>query len=205
MTRRLALTVVVASLAFGWLSFDVVRAQDARAVIAEAFEQRRRDPQHRRVPATGFDFALSQAYNPSSPWPKFINKSYTRAVDSARRRRRSIVFTRRGEPAAAAASSQSANRHRAGRSSSTSTPWAAVGSDAAARIHPRSDSQQRDARDANAGRQAISRLPSRARTRPGEQLSERSGSERVREGSTTRYLIACCLRRSTPTTETSAE
>jgi glyoxylase-like metal-dependent hydrolase (beta-lactamase superfamily II) len=31
--------------------------------------------------ATGFDFALGQSYNPSSPWPKFINKSYTRAVD----------------------------------------------------------------------------------------------------------------------------
>src|SRR6266540_4151614 len=31
--------------------------------------------------ATGFDFALGQAPNPSAPWPKFINKSYTRAVD----------------------------------------------------------------------------------------------------------------------------
>jgi len=31
--------------------------------------------------ATGFDFALGQAPNPSSPWPKFINKSYTRAID----------------------------------------------------------------------------------------------------------------------------
>src|SRR5256712_2485189 len=31
--------------------------------------------------ATGFDFALGQAPNPSAPWPKFINKSYTRAID----------------------------------------------------------------------------------------------------------------------------
>ena len=31
--------------------------------------------------ATGFDFAFGQAYNPSSPWPKFINKSYKRAID----------------------------------------------------------------------------------------------------------------------------
>jgi glyoxylase-like metal-dependent hydrolase (beta-lactamase superfamily II) len=31
--------------------------------------------------ATGMDFALGQAPNPSSPWPKFINKSYTRAIN----------------------------------------------------------------------------------------------------------------------------
>ena len=31
--------------------------------------------------ATGFDFALGQAPNPSSPWPKFINKSYTRSIN----------------------------------------------------------------------------------------------------------------------------
>src|SRR6266849_4412146 len=31
--------------------------------------------------ATGFDFALGQAPNPASPWPKFIEKSYTRAIN----------------------------------------------------------------------------------------------------------------------------
>ena len=31
--------------------------------------------------ATGLDFALGQAPNTSSPWPKFVNKSYTRSVD----------------------------------------------------------------------------------------------------------------------------
>src|SRR6267142_3405242 len=31
--------------------------------------------------ATGLDFALGQAPNPSSPWPKFINKSYTRSIN----------------------------------------------------------------------------------------------------------------------------
>ena len=31
--------------------------------------------------ATGLDFALGQAPNPVSPWPKFINKSYTRAIN----------------------------------------------------------------------------------------------------------------------------
>ena len=31
--------------------------------------------------ATGFDFALGQAANPTLPWPKFIEKSYTRAIN----------------------------------------------------------------------------------------------------------------------------
>src|SRR5262245_54272171 len=29
----------------------------------------------------GYDFALGQAYNPSSPWPRFVNPSYKRAID----------------------------------------------------------------------------------------------------------------------------
>src|SRR5688572_20565779 len=31
--------------------------------------------------ATGFDFVLGQNYNGASPWPKFINKTYTRSID----------------------------------------------------------------------------------------------------------------------------
>ncbi len=31
--------------------------------------------------ASGNDFALGQAYRPDAPWPKFIVKSYTRAID----------------------------------------------------------------------------------------------------------------------------
>src|SRR5262245_57738992 len=31
--------------------------------------------------ASGFDFALGQNPNASAPWPKFIEKSYTRAID----------------------------------------------------------------------------------------------------------------------------
>ncbi len=31
--------------------------------------------------ATGFDFALGQNPNANAPWPKFIEKSYTRAID----------------------------------------------------------------------------------------------------------------------------
>src|SRR5580692_4329814 len=30
---------------------------------------------------SGFDYVIGQAANPSSPWPKFIDKTYTRVVD----------------------------------------------------------------------------------------------------------------------------
>ena len=57
-------------------------AQDAKAVIAAASAAIGVD-QLRTIQysATGFDFALGQSYNPEAPWPKFINKSYARAVD----------------------------------------------------------------------------------------------------------------------------
>src|SRR5438128_9633867 len=57
-------------------------AQDAKAVITSASRAIGVDTlksiQHS---ATGFDFALGQAPNPASPWPKFTNKSYTRLVN----------------------------------------------------------------------------------------------------------------------------
>jgi glyoxylase-like metal-dependent hydrolase (beta-lactamase superfamily II) len=57
-------------------------AQDARAVIATASRAIGvAELKSVEYSATGFDFALGQAPNPSSPWPKFIEKSYTRAID----------------------------------------------------------------------------------------------------------------------------
>src|SRR5580765_3903091 len=57
-------------------------AQDAAAVIVGASKALGVDTLKTvQYSATGFDFALGQAPNPSSPWPKFINRSYTRAVD----------------------------------------------------------------------------------------------------------------------------
>src|SRR5215510_7852750 len=57
-------------------------AQDAQTVVANASKALGVDTLKTvQYSATGFDFALGQAPNPSSPWPKFINKSYTRAVD----------------------------------------------------------------------------------------------------------------------------
>src|SRR5205814_508773 len=57
-------------------------AQDAAAVIGNASKTLGVDTLETvQYSATGFDFALGQAPNPSAPWPKFINKTYTRAVD----------------------------------------------------------------------------------------------------------------------------
>src|SRR5206468_10294582 len=57
-------------------------AQDAQTVIANASRAMGVDALKTiQFSATGMDFALGQAPNPSSPWPKFINKSYTRAIN----------------------------------------------------------------------------------------------------------------------------
>ena len=71
-----------AAVALVCLSTWIGSAQDAKAVIASASAAIGVD-QLRAIQysATGFDFALGQSYNPESPWHRFINKSYTRAID----------------------------------------------------------------------------------------------------------------------------
>ena len=73
----------VVTLAFGaLLAWTATSAQDAKAVIADASKAIGVDALKTvQFSASGYDFALGQAPNPSSPWPKFINRSYTRAVD----------------------------------------------------------------------------------------------------------------------------
>jgi glyoxylase-like metal-dependent hydrolase (beta-lactamase superfamily II) len=57
-------------------------AQDAKAVIGNASKAMGVDTLKTvQYSATGLDFTLGQAANPSSPWPKFINKSYTRSIN----------------------------------------------------------------------------------------------------------------------------
>src|SRR5437763_16319211 len=57
-------------------------AQDAAGVIGNASKAMGVDALKTvQYSATGMDFVLGQAPNPSSPWPKFINKSYTRAIN----------------------------------------------------------------------------------------------------------------------------
>jgi glyoxylase-like metal-dependent hydrolase (beta-lactamase superfamily II) len=60
----------------------VSAAQDAKTVLGDASKALGADALNTvEFSATGFDYVLGQAYNPSSPWPKFVNKTYTRAID----------------------------------------------------------------------------------------------------------------------------
>ena len=76
--KKKALAIVSVASLLVWTA----SAQDAKAVIANASKALGVDTLKTvQFSATGLDFALGQAPNPSSPWPKFINKSYTRAID----------------------------------------------------------------------------------------------------------------------------
>jgi hypothetical protein len=64
------------------LMASAAAAQDAKAVIDTASKAMGADILKTvEFSATGFDFVLGQAYRPDAPWPRFINKSYTRTVD----------------------------------------------------------------------------------------------------------------------------
>src|SRR5882672_7174616 len=57
-------------------------AQDTQSVIAKASHAIGADVvKSVQYSATGFDFAFGQSPNPGAPWPKFIEKSYTRTID----------------------------------------------------------------------------------------------------------------------------
>ncbi len=72
----------LAGLAIAAVLVWTASAQDARTVIANASKAMGVDTLKTvQFSATGWDFALGQAPNPSSPWPKFIEKSYTRAIN----------------------------------------------------------------------------------------------------------------------------
>jgi glyoxylase-like metal-dependent hydrolase (beta-lactamase superfamily II) len=73
---------VLAGLSVAALLAGIVSAQDAKAVIANASKTLGVETLKTvEYSATGLDFALGQAPNPASPWPKFIEKSYTRAIN----------------------------------------------------------------------------------------------------------------------------
>jgi len=69
---------VVVAAGFVW----TLSAQDAKTVIETASKAMGVETLKTvQYSATGFDFVLGQAVNPSSPWPKFVDKTYTRAID----------------------------------------------------------------------------------------------------------------------------
>ena len=75
-------TFSLTALALAALVSSTPSAQDAGSVVANASKAIGVDTLKTvEFSATGYDFALGQAPNRTSPWPKFVNKSYTRAID----------------------------------------------------------------------------------------------------------------------------
>src|SRR5437879_6540262 len=57
-------------------------AQDANTFIASASKAMGADNlKSIQYSGSGFDYAIGQNVNPNSPWPKFIDKSYTRMIN----------------------------------------------------------------------------------------------------------------------------
>ncbi len=68
--------------AFGALLSSPLIAQDAKTVIADATKAMGMENLGSvRYTGSGLNFALGQAVNPSSPWPKFNVKTYERVID----------------------------------------------------------------------------------------------------------------------------
>jgi glyoxylase-like metal-dependent hydrolase (beta-lactamase superfamily II) len=76
------LRTMFASVALAAFVVSAAAAQEARTVISNASKAIGADTLKTvQFSATGFDFALGQSPNPNAPWPRFINKTYTRAID----------------------------------------------------------------------------------------------------------------------------
>ena len=61
---------------------SAVAAQDARTTIAAASKAMGGDSLNTiEFSGSGTDFTLGQAYSGTSPWPKFVDKTYTRQID----------------------------------------------------------------------------------------------------------------------------
>src|SRR5574341_976966 len=76
MKRLIVVLILAAALA------PSMAAQNAAGVIGAASTAMGADRLNTmEFSGSGFDFTLGQAYSPTSPWPKFTVKSFTRAVD----------------------------------------------------------------------------------------------------------------------------
>ena len=72
----------MAAIVFLTLLVWAASAQDAKTVISNASRAMGADNlKSIEYSAVGADFAFGQAMNPNSPWPKFIDKTYTRAIN----------------------------------------------------------------------------------------------------------------------------
>lgn len=73
---------VLAIVALAWSLPVAANAQDARGALqAASLAMGAESLRTLEFSGSGFDFALGQAYDPASPWPRFLVKSYARALN----------------------------------------------------------------------------------------------------------------------------
>ena len=92
--RRNYSTVLV----LGAMLAQLASAQDAKTVIDNAVKAMgAQNLGSMRYSGSGLNFALGQAVNPSSPWPKFNVKTYERVIDFDAGASRQIMVRTQGE------------------------------------------------------------------------------------------------------------
>jgi hypothetical protein len=178
-------------------------AQDAATVIGGASKALGVDSLKTvQYAATGFDFALGQAPNPSSPWPKFINTSYTRAVDFEKGMSKVDRVRVQGENPPHGGGQQPivGEQRRPDDRVNASTPWArSRDRDAAARLPRAAAANHATVEPKTIGGKKYRGLVCREEQGQGQRISQRAESRGAsrRPGSTTRSSATCRSRRST--------
>jgi len=82
MPKKLSLVVALALVLIAAPSAQNAGGASAAGVIAAASKAMGADSLRTiEYSGNGYDFVLGQAYNPSSPWPRFVNPAYKRAID----------------------------------------------------------------------------------------------------------------------------
>ena len=94
MGKKLCIVLTVLALAAG-----IGSAQDAKAVLQKA-TQAMGDVKSIQFSGTGHLSAVGQAWNPTSPWPETIVKSYTKTIDYASQSSREELVRNEGDPPA---------------------------------------------------------------------------------------------------------
>ena len=94
MTKKLLIALTAVALAAG-----IATAQDAKTVLQNATKAMG-DVKSIQFSGTGHLSAVGQAWNPTSPWPETIVKSYTRTVDYSSQSSREELVRNEGDPPA---------------------------------------------------------------------------------------------------------
>jgi glyoxylase-like metal-dependent hydrolase (beta-lactamase superfamily II) len=94
MAKKLCIVLMALALVTG-----IALAQDAKAVLQKA-TQAMGDVKSIQFSGTGHLAAVGQAWNPTSPWPETIVKSYTKQIDYASQSSREELVRNEGDPPA---------------------------------------------------------------------------------------------------------